>query len=217
MKKYYTVLALILLAAGAQFCKSGNKSQESFSKTSSDTTLDTTMRAGTSANVVKLDTSEKSFILNIGMDGKMGEEAAGFMLLKSKNQEVRAFAKAMIKTQMKIRQDLETVARPMGITLPLDLLPDREVALQKLKEAMRQDADKKYIIMTINMQKKAIDLFDKASTFKSGALRTFAVKTSPVLKQHLAMATEIGKKLNVSNRGNGDNLSNVEADTTSDR
>jgi putative membrane protein len=210
MKKYYLVLALILLATGIQFCKSENKNQESALKAAMDTTLDTTMRAGNSVGLTKLDTAEKSFILNVGVDARTGLEAGEFMLRQSKNKEVRAFVEMMIKEQAKIGQDLKAAARPMGITLPLDLPEDQEVALQKLKEAVPEELAKKYIIMMINAQNKTIGLFDKASTFKNGELRRFAVKTLPVLKHQLATATEIGKRLNISNRGNGDNLSEVE-------
>ena len=213
MKKNRVMSFLILVVIGSQCCRNSSKTENTISsKTAADTALDTTMRSG-APHPGSLDTAEKAFVFNAGMDGKIELEAGQFVIGRTKNPAVKNFAQMMVNDHTRIEDQLMKTAKSVGLSLPARL-PDQKVGeLQKLKDAQREELDKKYIIMMINAHKKAIQLFDKAATFKNAPLRTFAVNTLPVLKHHAKMAAELGKKLNVSNHGAGDNLSSVEADT----
>lgn len=215
MKKYHIMSLLILGAVAFQSCSNGSKTEKSISsKSGADTTLDTTnMNAGATVPATELDTAEKAFIFKAGTDGRVELEAAKFILLRTKNPEVKTFAQMMVKDHTEIENKLIKTAKDVGVGLPA-LLPDKkDLELQKLMESQREELDKKYMIMMVNAHKKAINLFDKASTFKNEQLRSFAMDALPRLKHHEKMATDLGNKLNISNRGNGDNLSSVEPDT----
>lgn len=214
MKMYYISSFLIIGAIALQSCRNGSKTENVISsKPGADTTLDTTMRSGASLPGTQLDTAEKAFIFKAGTDGRVELEAGKFILLRTKNAAVKEFAQVMVNDHTEIENKLIRTAKSLGVSLP-SLLPDqKDLELQKLKESQREDLDKKYMIMMINAHKKAINQFDKATTFKNKQLRSFALDALPRLKHHEKMAVELGKKLNISNHGTGDNLSSVEADT----
>ena len=89
----------------------------------------------------------------------------------------------MVKDHTEIENKLIKTAKDVGVGLPA-LLPDKkDLELQKLMESQREELDKKYMIMMVNAHKKAINLFDKASTFKNEQLRSFALEALPRLKR----------------------------------
>lgn len=213
--KNYQILPFVAMAIiGLQSCGNTDRSNRDNPGTNkADTSLDTTMRAQVGTSDVDLSGDEKTFLLNAGTGGMVEVAASELILPKTKNAAVKQFAEMMVKDHTKVGAELAGIAKTKGITLPGQLADSKKNELDKMKQLTGDELDKKYIVMMINDHKQTIDWFDRATTYSNSNIRQFAVNTLPALKEHAKMADEIGKKLNVSNAGNGDNLSNVNPDT----
>ena len=76
--------------------------------------------------------------------------------------------------------------------LPKDLNSSAKSKLDKLKEAKAEDFSSTYDSQQVSAHKDAVSLFERYG--KSGdnaALKTWANKTLPALKHHLAMAEKL--------------------------
>ena len=118
-------------------------------------------------------------------NGKMAQE-------KTTNERVRNFAAMLVNNHTKFGDELANIARDNKITLPA--LPGIAEMRQANRLAMKQgaDFDKAYVDAMIDDEKKAIALFQNASTnCTDQSLKAFAAKTIPVLKIHLDSAQAI--------------------------
>lgn len=203
----YCLPALFMLWS----CSQGTE-KEAGSTLKADTALDTTMKALQQAGRSYTDV-EKAFIDHAVADGMMITEAGKFILPRTKHAAIRKFAEITVRDESKIFKDLQQVIKTAGMSLPTQLPDTKNKGLQKIKESAGVELDKNYIIMMVNVHKDIIDQFDRATTFKNNAIRQFAIRNLQVLKPHGKLADTLGKQLNMTNAGNGDNLSNIEADT----
>lgn len=205
--KYFTPVLFVLWSCGH------GTEQEAGSTLKTDTALDTSMKALQKAGRGYTDI-EKAFINRIVADGMTVTAAGKFVLPRTKDKSIRKFAEMTVGGQQKINTDLQQVIKTAGMELPSQLPDTKSKGLEKIKESAGVELNKNYIIMMINEHKDIIDQFDRATTFKNNAIRQFALRNLPALKQQGKLADTLGKQLNMTNAGNGDNLSNVEADTT---
>lgn len=214
MKKYQILPLIAITIFGLQSCRNQDRTHRDDPATNkADTTLDTTMRAQASTADVDLTGDEKSFLLNAATAGMTEVAASNQILIKTKNAAVKQFAEMMVKDHTSVGNELAAIAKTKGIALPGQLPDSKKNELEKMNQLSGDELDKKYVVMMINGHTQTIDWFDRATTYSNQQIRQFALKTLPTLKHHAEIVGEIGKKLNVSNAGNGDNLSNVSPET----
>ena len=181
MKK--TSLLFILLAAFA--CRA------SFAQTT--TSGSTTTTASTTADTVTL-----NFITNATV-ANMKEVATGKLAQsKGKDPSVKAYGNKMVDHHTMATKQMMQIVKAKKIDVPK---PPAAVAKpdSMLANSTGDAFDKMYITMMIVDHKNSIALFEKASTSLTDAeLKAFAVKTLPLLRQHLAEIQGIASKKNIS-------------------
>jgi putative membrane protein len=109
--------------------------------------------------------------------------------------QVKQFAQRMIADHTQANQELQQLAQTQNMTLPRE--PDsKEQATQKRLSAMKGSAfDTAYARHEVEDHKQDIAEFQReAQSGQDPALKAFAQKTLPTLRQHLQMAEAAAHK-----------------------
>lgn len=205
MKIYWKTLLPVCLMIALQSCGNteGNSTDTSQAGDSISDTAKSERRLSGDTN---LDDKSQVFMLNAANGGLMEVEAAGLALKKSEDKLVKDFAERMLKDHGMANQELEKIAGEKGVELA-KTLPGKEAGhLTEMNTLADRAFDVQYMRMMINDHEKTVQLFTDGSRLADTELRAFAIKTLPVIKQHYQTAVEIGKRINISNANNGDDI-----------
>ena len=136
--------------------------------------------------------SDEMFV-KMAASGGMLEVKAGVLAQdKTANADVRAFGAKMVTDHTKAGNELKAAAKVAGIKVPDTLLDEHQKHLDHLKDMKKDDFDKAYIHHMVADHEEDVALFEKASKeAKDKNIKTFAEKTLPTIKEHLAMAKKI--------------------------
>lgn len=133
-------------------------------------------------------------------------KTARLALERSNNPEVKKFAKMIIKDHTKAGKELQKIAMRHDMSQPNALNEEQMEEYNKLQAATGADFDKMYIEHAgLEDHQKMIELFqNEADNGKDPALKAFAMKTLPTLKEHLQMAQKLssGNMMNDSMMNN---------------
>ena len=169
-----------------------------------DSIADTTQRAHAQTADVALTGNEKNFLLAAAMGGMMEVEAANIALQQSADPAIKAFASKMIADHSVANQELSRITDEVGMALPKTLGDDHASHLRTLKTLKEKKFDEQYMTMMLKDHKVTMELLTEGKALKNASIQSFAQKTLPVVTAHFNEAVKIGKTLNLSNTGNGD-------------
>jgi putative membrane protein len=127
--------------------------------------------------------------------GMLEVEASKRATDRATRAEVKQFADMMVKDHGKAGEALKQLATSRGLTLPDKLDAAHQAKLDKLSRAQKADFDKLYS-QTVGTPapKESVSLFDKTSKgAKDAEVKSFAAKTLPTLKEHLAHAQQLDR------------------------
>jgi putative membrane protein len=131
-----------------------------------------------------LSSADKSFIKGAAKGGMM-EVAMGREAEKNASDaEVKKFGARMVTDHSKANDELKSLAKEEGVELPAE------------KEPGKWKSDKDYMSTMVKDHEKDLADFEKEA--KDGTdpdVKTFAEKTSKIIRKHLEMAKEIDGKL----------------------
>ncbi|WGQ10667.1 DUF4142 domain-containing protein [Pedobacter gandavensis] len=204
--KWKSVLPVFLLI-GLQACTSSDRNGRDHETTKmTDALLDSTQKAQALTADVGLNGDEKVFTISAATGGRMEVELANLAIKKTKEKSVKEFAQMMLKDHNMINQELSAIANQKGLKLP-EALPEKVAAdLVMLNTLADRAFDVQYMRMMINDHEQTIQLFTDGSHIADNQLRGFALKTLPTIQKHHQLAVEVGKRLNIDNRNNGDDV-----------
>jgi putative membrane protein len=205
--KFLTLMVGSALAF--QSCTQGSREKTDGTTTvAADTSLDTISKG---KPATALQPEETAFIEKAATGGMMEVELGNLTTQKTKSPRVMEFAKRMIADHTRANQELLEIAEKLGLKVP-SVLPSAEQGhITEMKQMQGNEYDQNYMQMMVNDHAKTIDLFNAASSFENEALKTFALKTLPVLQAHNKMAVAIDSVIRVKKPDNrGDDLPNVD-------
>jgi putative membrane protein len=111
---------------------------------------------------------------------------------RSKNPDIRNFAKKMISDHTYIDDQLKKAIEGTDISLPADFDPPHQMMVDHVKGASDADFDRDYIMGQDKAHQEAISAFQtEANTGINPRLKALAAQTLPVLQDHLAMLMKI--------------------------
>ena len=143
------------------------------------------------------DASVTDFVTNATV-ANMKEIATGKLAEKNaKDPSVKAYGGKMVDHHTMATKQLMALVKSKGYKIPK---PDPSMAApdSMLIKAKGAEFDRMYVPMMITDHQKAIQLFETASQNVSDPdIKAFAVKTLPLLKEHLAEIQQIASKLNI--------------------
>jgi putative membrane protein len=129
-------------------------------------------------------------------------DAGNAALAKTKNEEVKKFAKLMVTDHSSVNKQAGALAAKLKVT-PEDndtskaLMKGADEAAAKLKPMSGAAFDKAYVDNEIVYHKAVLDALDKAliPNTKNAELKKLLESVRPVVAMHLTHAEELSKKL----------------------
>lgn len=108
---------------------------------------------------------------------------------KGSANHVKELGKMMEESHTKSLAELTALAKTKSISLPTSKTDNVKEAYKNLNEKSGNDFGKEYSSMMVNGHKKAIELFEKASTDCTDPdIKAWAAATLPILRTHLDQA-----------------------------
>ena len=124
---------------------------------------------------------------------EMFEIASSKLANERADASSKSFAARMIKDHTGTSSELKAIASKAKFDVPAALDSAHQSKFDKLKGMQGADFDKEYDSMQVDAHKDAVDLFDRyAKGGDNAALKAFASKHLPHLREHLTMAQKLG-------------------------
>jgi putative membrane protein len=118
---------------------------------------------------------------------------------KGTSADVKAFGKRMVTDHTKAGEDLKKVAHDQGMTLPTTISKEDQITYDRLAKLDGAQFDAAYAKAMLQDHKKDVAAFEKQSTSGSNdALKQFAARTLPTLKDHLKEAQDLAQSTSAS-------------------
>ena len=120
-------------------------------------------------------------------------EASKLAETKSTDDQIKAYAKMMVKDHTEAGKKLGKLATSKNVVLPTQLLKRHQMMLDGLKEKEDGAAfDEDYRMKMVLSHKEAVTLFDHASKKSADPdIRAFAAEVLPKLKDHGGKAKQL--------------------------
>jgi putative membrane protein len=206
MKTALKISAILFTALILHACGNDNARSSDNDTTAMDSIGDSTA-TNTADSTQKVDANdETTFLTTAAIGGMMEVEAANAAASQSKNQKVKEFALLMLKDHGKANQEVAMLAKKFAIAIPKTLPEDQMMHLKGLQSVNDHKFDQQYITMMLSDHAKTVKLFAAGENLTNADLKAFAAKTLPIIQSHYDKAVAIGKTLNLSNTGNGDDI-----------
>lgn len=183
--------AVALLAATAS-CSSNNDSVDRAQKTNEARNENET--ASTEMGEVNQDKMDfdSEFMTKAASGGMLEVELGKVVATRAMTPEAKQVANHMVTDHTKANDELKSLAVKKGITLPATLGSDARDTYDDVVDEKGLDLDKKYMKEMEEDHQDDVKLFTEASVRASDPdIKAFAAKTLPVLKEHLAMITQM--------------------------
>lgn len=142
--------------------------------------------------------SEKdaNFLVEVAAINLMEIELGKLAQQKGFTADVKALGEMMVEDHTATLNDLKALAADKSITIPEYLTEDGQDALEDLNEESGLDFDKEYSSMMVRGHKRAIRLFENASSdTEDSDIRNFASSKLPTIRGHLERSEECKKKV----------------------
>jgi putative membrane protein len=141
--------------------------------------------------------STPDFVQKAAMSDMYEVEAGKIASEKGKSDAIKQFGQQMIEAHTKTTEELKGIvaAEKIKVELPTKLDSKHQGLIDNLNKASADDFDKTYADQQAEAHQTAVDLFESYS--KDGdnaAIKAFAAKTLPVIKEHLKMAKDLEAK-----------------------
>jgi putative membrane protein len=121
---------------------------------------------------------------------KLGELAQQ----KATSDKIKDFGQKMVTDHSKAGDELKQVAQQQGFNLSEELSKQDQATYDRLSKLGGKQFDEAYARAMLTDHQKDVAAFEKeASSGKNEALKDFALRTLPTLKEHLKMAHDIAR------------------------
>jgi putative membrane protein len=148
-----------------------------------------------SAETHRLTASDQEFVTKAAQGG-MAEVVLGEIALeRGRSQDVKTFAKAMVRDHGKANADLKRAAMKAGAKLPAEPSSAQKGVAAKLGSLSGAAFDEAYAKTMVEDHEKTIALFEtEAANGDNSQLKAFAAETLPTLRQHLEHSKQLNKR-----------------------
>jgi putative membrane protein len=150
--------------------------------------------AGTDAAMTAGATPE-TFVKTAAEDGMTEVGLAKLALKKSTNSDVRQFAQKMEQDHEQADDQLSSIAKSKGLTIPKKPDAKHEALLKSLSAKSGAAFDAAYAEHMAKAHEKAVALFQGASKSSDPELAAFAQKTLPTLEERKQLADNLRKSV----------------------
>jgi putative membrane protein len=185
MKGLRVVIVTVLIAGALQACNNRHPQNYNTTTLAADSDGDTTPDTARKLHMV-IDTSDTQFAI-AAMNGGTTEVILGQLAMKNgKNKQVKNFGAMMVKDHSKANEKLMKIVKDKNITLPS--LPEKQeqTLIDDLSQKTGSDFDKAYVKAMVDDHTEDVKEFtDGSKKLQDPDLKNFAIKTLPVIQNHL--------------------------------
>ena len=183
MKNLSAAIIIALAICSLQACNSSIKTSSK-----ADTDSDTVSAVQDTSSTLNLivDNDDSAFAVQAA-SGNLEEVLLGKLAItKGRSKKVKNFGAMMVKDHDKANNKLIAIAGDKKITLPTAPDADAQKMIEKLSAKSGNGFDNAYIKIMIDDHTKDVKFFDDESKkIQDPDLKAFAIKTLPVLQNHL--------------------------------
>lgn len=133
--------------------------------------------------------------VRIAASAGMAEVKLGQLGVKrARSADVKKFAQRMVDDHTRANQQLMDLVSQKGMRAPTMLDAKHQVVMDRLSKLDGDEFDREFMNVMVKDHHKAVDLFEKeAQSGADPALKGFAEKTLPTLRDHLKMAEDLAR------------------------
>jgi putative membrane protein len=132
-----------------------------------------------------------SFVKTAAEDGMTEVQLGKLAMSKSKNDQVKQFAQKMVQDHSQADQELDSLAKRKGLTVPTKLDAKHEAMVKMLSAKSGAAFDAAYAQHMAKDHAKAVALFQSASKSSDPDLAAYAQKILPTLEEHKQLADNL--------------------------
>jgi putative membrane protein len=132
-----------------------------------------------------------TFVEHAAQDGMTEVQLAKIALEKSNNDQVKQFAQKMEHDHTQANEQLASIAKSKGLTVPTKLDAKHEAMVKNLSAKSGKAFDAAYAQHMAKDHAKAVALFQAASKSSDPDIAAFAQKTLPTLEDHKQLADNL--------------------------
>jgi putative membrane protein len=140
--------------------------------------------------------STPDFVQKAAMSDMYEIEAGKIAGQKGQSDAIKQFGQHMVEAHSQTTEELKGIVQQANIKVdsPTKLDEKHQRMIDDLNAAHTEDFDKTYAKQQVSAHEKAADLFSKyADKGDNDAVKAFAAKVLPVIKQHLEEAKKLAQ------------------------
>jgi putative membrane protein len=139
--------------------------------------------------VALADVGDKGFVDKAASGGMAEVKLSKLAMDKGQSTEVKQFARKMVEDHSKANMELKQIAEKKNLALPAKLDANHQMVYDKLVKLDGADFDKEYMHAMAADHDDAVKLFkEQSESGQDPELKSFAMKTLPVIEKHDDMA-----------------------------
>jgi putative membrane protein len=165
-------------------------SGSSYGSGSTSTTGAGAMTGRDSAGSDKLSWGDRRFVRKAAEDGHAEHQLAELAAQRATNPEVKSFAQKLVQEHSKANSELMSLASQKNAKV--DMEEDQDRTYKRLNKMSGSEFDQEFVEQMVEAHERDVKLFEKAaSDAKDPAIRSFASKHVPSLREHLQQAQSL--------------------------
>lgn len=135
--------------------------------------------------------TDEVFVKKAASGGLYEVQSSQIAQRRATDEDAKAFAQKMITDHTKANNELMRAASAAGFQVSRTLMPKHQMMIDKLSGLQEQEFDREYWTQQNQAHIETVKLFEQASKgLRDAELKSFASRTLPVLREHLAMTKE---------------------------
>jgi len=151
------------------------------------------MAGDSKANVSEKD---QDFVENAASGGMLKVALGRHAAQHAQDQKVRDFGQRMVGDHTRANEQLKTIAKDLGITVPPQMEKSHTDMMEKLMQLHGKEFDTAYMNHMVHDHHEDVSEFQQeADHGNNRRIAEFAKKTLPTLQEHLKLAEETQKGL----------------------
>jgi putative membrane protein len=140
--------------------------------------------------------NDQMFASEAAIAGMAEVELGTMAMQQGRHARVKSFGQMMVTDHSKAGDELKSIAKSKGMTLPTMLDAKHQATRDKLAKLSGAEFDRAYMDeMVTGHQAVATKMMTEANSGSDPQLKAFAAKTLPTVQSHLKMAQDIQKEV----------------------
>jgi putative membrane protein len=152
--------------------------------------------AGCASNEATTPEVDHTFVKDAASGGMMEVTIGRLAARMGESDAVKQFGKHMVDDHTKANEELRAAAKRDGIRVPNDMIPAHRTEVARFANLSGKEFDRAYARAAVTHHEETIAAFEQeAAQGKQTAVKQFAVRTLPKLREHLRMAQTLEGKV----------------------